>query len=96
MREGLNEPISVLAGYSQKNKAFRPLILTWNGIDYRLGKVDYYHKTKRGLVTLHHFSLADKDESIYFKLLFDASTLIWTLSEYMMTGENTVDYARPQ
>lgn len=92
MRPGINEPVSVLAIYSRKHKVFKPEAITWNGVDYSLGKVDFYHKTKRGLNTLHHFSLADKDETVYFKLLFDASSLQWTLEEYMMAGENQPHY----
>jgi len=92
MREGLDEPVSVLAGYNIKNKQFRPLVLTWKGIDYRLGKIDFYHKTKKGSTTLHHFSLTDKAESTYFKLKFNASSLNWTLDEYMMAGTNNVSY----
>lgn len=92
MRPGLHEPVSVLSGYSQKHKVFKPLVLTWNNIDYSLGKIDFYHKTKKGLVTLHHFSLASKDESVYFKLLFDGVSLNWTLEEYMMAGTNNVSY----
>ncbi len=92
MREGLNEPVSVLAGYSEKDKKFRPLIVTWGGRDYRLGKVDFYHKTKQGLVTLHHYSLSDKDESVYFKLVLDGTSLNWTLEEYMMAGEHEAHY----
>lgn len=87
MREGLHEPVSVLSGYSQKHKIFKPLIVTWNGVDYTLGKIDFYHKTKRGFTIQHHFSLASKDETVYFKLLFDAANLHWTLEEYMMAGE---------
>ncbi len=94
MREGMHEPVSVLAGYSQKHKVFKPLILTWKNIDYSLGKVDFYHKTKQGLTTLHHFSLASKDNAVYFKLLFDANNLHWTLEEYMMAGANDVSYSQ--
>ncbi len=93
MREGLHEPVSVLSLYSQKGHAFRPMILTWNGLDYRLGPVDFYHTTKQGTTVLHHFSLADKSESVYFKLLFNARTLIWTLEEYMAAGESSLHYA---
>jgi len=92
MREGLNEPVSVLTGYNDKTKIFRPLILTWKGIDYRLGKVDFYTKTKKGATTLHHFSLCDKSETTYFKLLFNANNLNWTLQEYMMADSSTVQY----
>jgi len=93
MREGLDEPVSVLSGYNNKTKMFRPLILTWKGIDYHLGKVDFYNKTKKGVTTLHHFSLSDKDETTYFKLMFNANSLNWTLQEYMIAGANTVNYA---
>lgn len=92
MREGLHEPVTVLSLYSHKGHVFRPMIMTWHGIDYRLGPVDFHHATKQGTTTLHHFSLADKDQSIYVKLLFNARTLIWTLEEYMMAGESSVAY----
>ena len=62
-------------------------MLTWDGIDYPLGKVDFYHKTKEGITTLHHFSLASKDEAVYFKLKFNSSNLHWTLEEYMSAGD---------
>lgn len=93
MREGLNEPVSVLSIFSQKHKIFKPEIMTWNNVDYRLGKIDFYHKTKKGLTVLHHFSLTSKDEGAYFKLVFNASNLNWTLEEYQMAGENQAHYA---
>jgi hypothetical protein len=93
MREGLNEAVSVLSIYSKDKKIFKPAILTWNKVDYRLGKVDFYHKTKKGAVTLHHFSLTDKAETTYFKLVFNASNLNWTLEEYMSAGSNEAAYS---
>ncbi len=90
MRPGLHEPVSVLAIYSQKLGVFKPEILTWGGVDYRLGKVDFQHKTKQGTTTLHHFSLSAKDESAYFKLVFDSGSLKWTLEEYQMAGGEPV------
>lgn len=81
MREDMDEPVSVLAGYSAKFKRFQPLLVTWNNVDYRLGKVDFYHKTKKGSTTLHHFSMSDKQEQVYFKLKFDSRTLNWTMQE---------------
>ena len=93
MRPGLNEDVSVLSIYSKKHKVFKPAILTWDGIDYRLGKIDFYHKTKKGATTLHHFSLSDKDEGVYFKIQFNATNLNWTLQEYMTAGANQTHYA---
>lgn len=92
MREGLHEPVSVLSIYSKEHHIFKPAILTWNSVDYRLGNVDFYHKTKSGAVTLHHFSLTDKEETTYFKLVFNANNLNWTLEEYMSAGENQAHY----
>ena len=92
MRPGLHEPVSVLAGYSEKDKQFKPLIVTWGGRDYRLGKIDFYHKTKQGLATLHHYSLSDKEETTYFKLMLDGVNLQWTLEEYMIAGDSNVSY----
>ena len=93
MRPGLDEPVSVLSIFSKKHKVFKPAILTWDGIDYRLGKINFYNKTKKGATTLHHFSLADKDEGVYFKLTFNSSNLNWTLDEYMSAGEKEVRYS---
>ncbi len=92
MRPGLNESVSVLSTYSKDKKIFKPQILTWGGIDYRLGEVDFYHKTKKGLKVLHHFSVTDRDQTTYFKLTFDASSLNWTLDEYMMADSALVNY----
>jgi len=93
MRPGLHEPISVLCGYSKDKKTFKPLIVTWQGVDYRLGDVDFYHKTKQGLTTLQNYSVSDEDKSVYFKLLLDGTSLNWTLEEYMMAGANEAHYA---
>ena len=92
MREGLHKPVSVLAIYSKQHNIFKPAILTWNGVDYRLGKVDFYHKTKKGATTLHHFSMCDKDTTLYVKLMFDSSNLRWTLEEYQMAEDPQVHY----
>ena len=77
----------------EKHKIFKPAILTWDNVDYRLGKVDFYHKTKSGTTTLHHFSLSDRDEGVYFKLTFNGRTLNWTLNEYQMAGNREVNYS---
>ena len=93
MREGLHEPVSVLSIYSKQHSIFKPAILTWDGVDYRLGKVDFYHKTKKGATILHHFSMSDKDATIYVKLVFDSSNLHWTLEEYQLDTETQAHYA---
>ena len=92
MRESLNEPISVISTYNASLQRFVPLQIGWSNQTYKLGKVDFYHKTRNGTTVLHHFSVADDQASIYFKLCFDASNLHWTLEEYMNATEAQVHY----
>lgn len=92
MRPGLHEAVDVLSIYSKNKKIFKPALLTWNKVDYRLGKIDFYHKTKKGATTLHHFSMADKDETLYVKLTFNSASLNWTLDEYQFAGNSELSY----
>lgn len=92
MRESLSEPISVICTYNASLRRFAPLQIGWANETYKLGKVDFYHKTKNGTKVLHHFSVADDQASMYFKLCFDADTLNWTLEEYMAASEVAVHY----
>ncbi len=92
MRESLEEPISVICTYNASLKRFIPLQLGWANETYRLGKVDFYHKTKNGTKVLHHFSMTDANSQVYFKLCFDADNLNWILEEYMLASEAAVHY----
>jgi hypothetical protein len=92
MRESLHESISVLCSYNANSQRFAPLQIGWANDTYRLGKVDFYHKTKSGTKVLHHFSVADTGGTMYFKLCLDADTLNWTLEEYMSANEAKVHY----
>lgn len=94
MREGLNEPVSVVWFYSATKRHMQPYSLTWNGRDYRLGPVDFWHKTSRGATLIHHFSIADVEGQVYFKLAFDSRTLQWTIDEFMTAQDMTVEYKR--
>lgn len=93
MRESLNEPVSVVFYYDSATNHIQPYRLTWNSRDYLLGKVDFHHKTRDGLVLTHHFSLADVEQTTYFKIALDTNTLHWKLEEYMYGNQNTVNYA---
>lgn len=92
MREGLNEPVSVICTYNASLRRFMPLQIGWANDTYKLGKVDFYHKTKSGTKVLHHFSVADTEGRMYFKLQFDADTLNWALEEYMLASEAKIHY----
>jgi hypothetical protein len=94
MREGLDEPVSVVWYYNAHRRQLQPHLLSWNNRDYRLGKIDFWHKTTKGKTLIHHFSIADEDGQAYFKLAFDTSTLQWTIEEYMTAQDMIVMYKR--
>ena len=92
MRESLNEPVSVIFCYDSKKQKSYPYQLSWQNQEYRLGKVDFYHKTKHGFEIIHHYSVADKSGVCYFKLALNGTTLQWVLEEYMPASEMRVHY----
>lgn len=92
MRESLNEPVSVVFYYDAKTNHVQPYRLTWQNTDYQLGKIDFWHKTKIGDKLIHHFSIADTEGRMYFKLGFDTSNLHWVVEEFMAANEMTPHY----
>jgi hypothetical protein len=94
MRESLDEPVSVVMYYSASKRHVQPHQLHWQGQDYKLGKVDFWHKTRKGDVLIHHFSIGDTGGTAYFKLALDTATLHWTIEEYMTADQLEVTYER--
>lgn len=92
MRESLDEPVSVIWFYNAKSRNLQPHRLNWNGQEYALGKIDFWHKTKQGDLLIHHFSIADTLGQVYFKLALNTDTLQWTLEEYMTASDMVVKY----
>lgn len=93
MRESLDEPVSVVFYYDAKTLAVQPYRLTWQNTDYFLGKIDFWHKTKTGNKLIHHFSIADTEGRMYFKLGLDTSNLHWVVEEFMAKSEAAPHYA---
>ena len=96
MRESLDEPVSVVWYYSAKTRSLRPHVLSWNNQDYKLGPVDFWHKTKQGNTLIHHFSIADVKGQVYFKLALNTDTLHWTIEEYMTAQDMIITYKQLQ
>lgn len=93
MRESLEEPVSVVWGYNAKSQHLQPYLMSWQNRDYKLGKVDFWHKTRRGKTLIHHFSMSDLEGQVYFKLALDTENLHWTIEEFMFAGDVQVEYA---
>lgn len=94
MRESLDEPVSVVWYYNARTRQMQPYMLTWNNQDYHLGKIDFWHKTWDGKYRIHHFSIADKAGSAYFKLALNTDTLQWVIEEYMTGHDAAITYNR--
>ena len=94
MRESLDEDISVVTVYNADTKTIKPYKINWHGREYLLGPVDFHHTTKRGLTTIHHFSVADVDQTTYFKIAVESTNLHWKLEEYMSADQMEVTYGR--
>lgn len=92
MRESIDEPVSVVFYYDAKAHHVQPYQVTWQNQDYRLGKIDYWHKTWVGKHQIHHFSLSDKEGGAYFKLALNTDTLNWTIEEYMSAHDAAITY----
>ena len=94
MRESLDEPVSVICTYNCSLKRFTPLQIGWANDTYKLGKIDFYHKTRSGTKVLHHFSMADTEGRRYFQLRFAADTRNRVLEERMKPSEARQRYER--
>lgn len=79
MREKINEEVSVVMYYSARKRIALPYVIHWQNTEYEVGKIGYHHTLNVG-TTLHHiFELVDKQESLWFRLNLDTSTLHWLL-----------------
>jgi len=94
MRESLDEPVSIIWFYNAKSRHMQPHRMSWNGQEYALGKIDFWHKTKHGDTLIHHFSIADTAGQAYFKLALNTDTLQWVLEEYMTANDMVMEYER--
>lgn len=86
MRESLDEPVQIIWHKNQ------PLVMRWRGHEYRLGPVDFHHKTRIGNTLIHHFSMADNQKQVYVKLALNTDSLAWTIEECMYAGDMAVEY----
>ena len=94
MRESLDEDVSVVIYYDATKKQIIPYKINWHGREYLLGPVDFHHKTHSGRELIHHFSLADAEQTTYFKIALNTASLHWKLEEYMTADESAVHYGR--
>jgi hypothetical protein len=79
MREKINQKVSVVSYYSAKRNITMPYTIRWNNRDYVIGELGFPHKYKHGDTWHHIFEVADKDETLAFRLNFNTKELTWVL-----------------
>jgi hypothetical protein len=78
----VNEIVEVAVVF-KKNKAV-PVLMKWNGRDYKINKVNLIHEQYQGGTLVYCFSVSDTSNS--FKLLFNTKNLQWVLEQVYMEG----------
>ena len=79
MLEIINEKISVISKYDRMKGTVIPLKLHWQGKEFFIKKLSYYHRVRQGRNILHIFHVTDGN--LDFRLRLDSETLHWTLEE---------------
>ena len=79
MNEPINERVEVLAHFTRVGPKAMPVRVKWNGRLYKVEKLGYYHRFRRGREMIHSFSVIA--EAMYLKLELNADTMVWHLME---------------
>jgi hypothetical protein len=82
MHETINEPINVIASFSEGPHGavrVRPHAIRWQGRQYKVETFGLYHPERRGTKQFHIFSFSSG--STAFRVELDPETLQWTLVE---------------
>lgn len=79
MNEMIYEKVSVISSYDRKKGTVFPRKIRWQGRDYIITKLAYYHRVKQGQTLYHIFHVTDG--TIDFRLKLDSYTLHWVLEE---------------
>jgi len=79
VNELINEKISVITSYNRETGIIMPKKIRWQGRDYLINRLTYYHRARMGRVLLHIFHVTDGQ--LDFRLQLNSENLIWTLEE---------------
>lgn len=79
MQEIIKEKVSVITVYDRMKGTVLPKKVRWQGKDYVIEKLGYYHRYREGRNMIHIFSVVSKE--MFFRLRLDSENLQWTLEE---------------
>lgn len=72
-------PVSVVSAYDSKKSKVFPLLVKWDGREYKIIKIGFHHSFRQGRTLFHVFSAAS--DTAFFRLVLDTDTLFWRLTE---------------
>ncbi len=79
MNQQISEKVNVVTSYTKDKNRFVPYRIRWQGRDYFVKKISYYHKVREGRDLYHVFHVTDGN--LDFCLHLDAENLNWILKE---------------
>lgn len=79
MLESIDEKISVVMIFSQKNNKAYPYKMLWRQSEIIFSEITYHHLVREGRVVSHIFHATDNTND--YKLILDTQTLNWKLIE---------------
>lgn len=71
--------INVLFSYNGRDQYARPVSLTWEENDYRLGGVQFWYAEHRSGSLVHHYRISDENDQYTFNLSLETDNLTWSL-----------------
>jgi hypothetical protein len=79
MTETIHEKVSVISSYNRETGIVTPKKIRWQGREYIIEKLTYYHRVRQGRTLLHIFHVTSG--TLDFRLHLDTDNLHWTLEE---------------
>lgn len=84
--------VDVLFYYNGRDQYARPISLTWEDEEYRLGGVQFWYTEHRGGTLVHHYRVGDESGDLTFELSLETENLNWSLEKVLnKNGSSLVD-----
>lgn len=81
MHEYVQSRVSVLFFYDGEEDFARPVRLLWQGREFELGTVKFWHTTHHGERLDHHYTVSDTDMEFNFQLSLNTESMTWVLQQ---------------
>jgi hypothetical protein len=86
--------VDVLFSFNGRDQYARPILLTWNDEEYRLGGVQFWYAESRKAVRVHHYRVSDEHGEYTFELSLETENLTWSLDRATKTVSNGIGISK--